>query len=483
MGIKRNAFGKLAACALVCSGGVAPSDATTLTFDFTPVDSDCGGNGCIPSDHGSRIGDTPNVVVSYQVNRQGERGFSVWNSGYGELFKALGHVAFNVPGEIVLTPDPGYGVRVNGFSIATWVGGSYQTAIAIYDSNGSVANPNLFSFAGTLSGSTSISPMTNPVVSFGQVRIYVSNIGSTGIDNLSFEQFPADIALTLSKAAVAGCKSVSGRVLLPSPAPAGGAIVTITDTLLAATPPATVRIAEGATSKSFTIKTVPVASNQSGTVTASVGSASSSVPLTIRPMGISTVKLSPTTVVGGQNATGTATLECAAGPGPVTVDLSTNNAAVASPVAPTVVVPQALKSQTFTVATNPVLSKSSAMIAGEAGKTTKSLRLNIVPAAAVSPTRLAFGGVAVGQTSGTMVATLRNDGVVSFAVNGISLTGSYASWYSQTNNCPASLAAGASCTISVGFTPQAALTRSAKLSIATNATSTPLGVALSGTGI
>ncbi len=170
-------------------------------------------------------------------------------------------------------------------------------------------------------------------------------------------------------------------------------------------------------------------------------------------------------------------------PGPVTVDLSTNNAAVASPVAPTVVVPQALKSQTFTVATNPVLSKSSAMIAGEASTTTKSLRLNIVPAAAVSPTRLAFGGVAVGQTSGTMVATLRNDGVVSFAVNGISLTGSYASWYSQTNNCPASLAAGASCTISVGFTPQAALTRSAKLSIATNATSTPLGVALSGTGI
>jgi len=152
-------------------------------------------------------------------------------------------------------------------------------------------------------------------------------------------------------------------------------------------------------------------------------------------------------------------------------------------VTTSIVVPQSLKSQTFAVATNPVLAKSSAMITGEASTTTKSRRLNVVPAAAVSPTRLAFGSVAVGQTSGAMVATLRNDGVVSFAVNSISLTGSYASWYSQTNNCPANLAAGASCTISVRFRPQAALSKSAKLSIATSATTTPLSVSLSGTGI
>jgi len=188
-------------------------------------------------------------------------------------------------------------------------------------------------------------------------------------------------------------------------------------------------------------------------------------------------------VVGGRPSTGTATLECIAGPGPVTVDLSTSNAAIAAPVAPTVVVPQGLKSQTFSVTTNPVLSNSSAMITGEASTTTKSRRLSIVPAAAVSPTRLAFGSQAVGTTSAALTAVLRNNGVVPFAVNGISLTGSYAAWYAQTNNCPANLAAGASCTISVRFTPQAALSKTAKLSIATSATSTPLSVSLSGTGI
>jgi len=289
--------------------------------------------------------------------------------------------------------------------------------------------------------------------------------------------------LTLKSALVAGCKSVSGIVRLSSPAPVGGVVVTLSDTLNAATTPVSLQIPEGSTSRSFTVKTAVVASSQSGTVSATLGGTTSSAPLTVRPMGLTSLTLIPSTVVGGQASTGTATLECLAGPGPVTVDLSTSNAAVASPVAATVVIPQGLKSGTFTVATNPVLSKTNPMITGTASTTTKSRRLNVVPAAAVSPTRLAFGSVPVGQTSGAMVATLRNDGVVPFAVNSISLIGTYASWYSQTNNCPANLAAGASCTISVTFTPQAALSKSAKLSIATSATSTPLSVSLSGAGI
>jgi hypothetical protein len=282
---------------------------------------------------------------------------------------------------------------------------------------------------------------------------------------------------------VAGCQSVKGTIGLSSPAPSDGLVLSVSDTLAAATPPATITIREGATTKSFFIKTLPVTANESGTVTVSLGAASLTRPLTVRPIDLTSLTLSPSTVVGGHPSTGTATLECAAGPGPVTVDLSTSNAAAASPVAPTVVVPQGLKSETFTIATNPVLSKSSAMVTAEASTTTKSRRLNVVPAATVSPTRLAFGGVAVGQTSGAMVATLRNDGLGSFAVNSIGLTGTYAVWFSQTNNCPANLAAGASCTISVTFSPQAALTKSAKLTIATSATSTPLSVSLSGTGI
>jgi hypothetical protein len=147
------------------------------------------------------------------------------------------------------------------------------------------------------------------------------------------------------------------------------------------------------------------------------------------------------------------------------------------------VVPQGLKSQTFTVATNPVLRQSSVMITGEASTTTKSRRLTVVPAAAVSPTSLKFGSVVLGTASAPLNATLTNKGAMAFSVSSISLTGTAASWFAQTNDCPATLAAGASCTMSVTFTPLSAASKSAKLSIATSATATPLSVSLSGTGV
>ena len=288
----------------------------------------------------------------------------------------------------------------------------------------------------------------------------------------------------LSSATVAGCKNARGVVELFSPAPAGGVVLNVSDTLASATPPATVTIPEGATKKSFSIKTVPVAASESGTVTVNLGAASLSQPLTVRPMGLASLKVSPTTVVGGQDATGTATLECAAGPGPVTVDLSTSNATVAKPVSTTVVVPQGLKSETFTVSTDPVLSKTYAMITGKASTTTKTRKVNVVPAASVSPTSIKFGSVAVGATSATQTVTLSNKGAVPYSVSGVSITGTNASWFVlQSNTCPANLPAGDSCTIVLQFKPLSAANKTAKLSVATSATSTPLSVSLSGTGI
>jgi hypothetical protein len=199
-------------------------------------------------------------------------------------------------------------------------------------------------------------------------------------------------------------------------------------------------------------------------------------------MSLTSVRLSPTTIAGSQPVTGTATLECRAGPGPITVDLSSNNAAVASPIAASIVVPQGVQSASFDVATNAVQTKSYATIAGTANGISKSKKLTVNVAAAVSPTSLRFGSVALGTASAPLNATLSNNGAAAFSVSSISLTGTGASWFAQSNNCPASLAPGAFCTISVTFTPEAAVSKSAKLSIATSATSTPLSVSLSGTG-
>jgi hypothetical protein len=288
---------------------------------------------------------------------------------------------------------------------------------------------------------------------------------------------------TLKESLVTGCKSVIGTITLSEPAPNEGVIFTLSDTLSSAIPPATVTIAAGYTTKTFSIKTSPVATLESGIVKVTSAIATVSQDLVVRPMGLTSITLTPTSVVGSQPSTGKATLECKAGPGPVTVDLATTNGAVAYPVAANIVVPQETQSATFNVVTNPVLTKTTATISGTANGITKSKVLTVTPAAVVSPASLKFGSVAVGTTSGPLSVTLTNKGAVGFSVNSIAVTGTFANWFAQTNNCPASLAAGASCTISATFTPQAVASKSAKLTIATSATSTPLSVSLSGTGV
>ena len=289
-------------------------------------------------------------------------------------------------------------------------------------------------------------------------------------------------SLTLNSSEVAGCKSVSGKVTLSAPAPAGGVVVTLADTLAAATTPATVKLLEGATSKSFTVKTVAVDARQSGTVSATLGSTTLSQPLALRPMGMLSVSLMPTKVAGTQPVAGTAKLECKAGPGPVTVNLASSQPAVAQPVAPAVVVAQGLQSASFDVTTSKVLAKITASISGTANGITKAKTLTVTPAAVASPTALKFGSVVVGTTSAPLNATLTNAGAVAIAIDSISVTGTSASWFPMAENCPASLAPAASCTITVTFQPLAAASRSAKVSIASSATAAPLTVAVSGTG-
>ena len=307
-----------------------------------------------------------------------------------------------------------------------------------------------------------------------------------GLDDVSVEDLDAgdlDLqSLTLKSAEVAGCKSVIGTVTLTQPAPVGGVVVTLADTLAAATPPVSVKLLEGATAKTFTVKTVAVGTRQVGTVSATLGSTTLSQPLALRPMGMLLLTLAPTTVPGTQPVAGTAKLECKAGPGPVTVELASNNAA-AQPVAASVVVPQGLQSTPFDVATSKVLVKTKATISATANGLAKTKTLYLTPAASVSPTILKFGSVAVGGTSAPLVATLSNKGAIAVTIDSIALTGTSAGWFAMSESCPASLAPGATCTISVTFKPLAAASRSAKVSIGNSATALPLSVTVNGTGV
>lgn len=105
------------------------------------------------------------------------------------------------------------------------------------------------------------------------------------------------------------------------------------------------------------------------------------------------------------------------------------------------------------------------------------------PAATLSPTSLSFGNQNVNVTSSPQAVTLTNSGGAALTISSITVTGTNASSFAQTNNCPASLAVGANCIINVTFTPDATGSNSANLTITDNASGSPQNVALSGNGV
>ena len=106
------------------------------------------------------------------------------------------------------------------------------------------------------------------------------------------------------------------------------------------------------------------------------------------------------------------------------------------------------------------------------------------PVVSLTPT-LAFPSTTVGVTATALVATLSNSGNASLSINGITITGTNPSDFAITtgsNACGETLAADASCSIYVTFTPASAASFSATLSVADNASGSPQTTGLTGTG-
>ncbi|MFO1303105.1 MAG: choice-of-anchor D domain-containing protein [Burkholderiales bacterium] len=99
------------------------------------------------------------------------------------------------------------------------------------------------------------------------------------------------------------------------------------------------------------------------------------------------------------------------------------------------------------------------------------------PVVGASPSSLAFGSVNVGSSSSAQTVTVSNTGGAS--ANSL-VIGAAPAGYSRTTTCGASLAAGATCSISVTFSPTAAQAYSGNVSITWTGGST--SVSLSGTG-
>lgn len=99
----------------------------------------------------------------------------------------------------------------------------------------------------------------------------------------------------------------------------------------------------------------------------------------------------------------------------------------------------------------------------------------------LSPASLSFGNQTVGTTSAPQSVTLTNTRSTGLKVT-IGIGGADPSDFGQTNNCGAGPKAGASCTITVTFTPTLQGVRSGTVSLSDLGGGSPQTVALTGTG-
>lgn len=100
----------------------------------------------------------------------------------------------------------------------------------------------------------------------------------------------------------------------------------------------------------------------------------------------------------------------------------------------------------------------------------------------VWPMALNFGNATVGVTSSPLVTKFTNSGSAAVGITGVTISGTNAADFKENNTCGSSLAAGASCSISVTVNPASTGPFSASLSITDAAANSPQTVLLSGTG-
>jgi len=187
-------------------------------------------------------------------------------------------------------------------------------------------------------------------------------------------------SLSVTPSSVTGGQSATGTVSLTGPAPANGAVVTLSSANPAATVPSSVTVQANATSANFTVSTTAVGSTAVGNITAVYSGVTKSATLTVNPAApaaLSAVTLSPTTVVGGSNSVGTVTLTKAAPTGGLVVTLTSNKPTKAI-VPASVTVPAGASSTTFNVATTTVNKGLSASISASYTGVTKGATLRVL---------------------------------------------------------------------------------------------------------
>jgi probable HAF family extracellular repeat protein len=191
---------------------------------------------------------------------------------------------------------------------------------------------------------------------------------------------PALSRVSLTHSTMIGaCQSATAKVTLTGSAPATGARVALATTTTGAVTPSSITVPAGASSASLTVTSRAVNTIHTGTFTGSYGGVSKSLSLSVRPIYVAALVLTPSVVTGGATVGGVTTIECAAPAGGMTATLSSTNPAVAMPLVSSVTFAAGASSRTFSVRTTKVAAPVTVTIKAAANGVTKNASLTVKP--------------------------------------------------------------------------------------------------------
>jgi two-component sensor histidine kinase len=348
--------------------------------------------------------------------------------------------------------------------------GSRAASLVFADSAGN--SPQSASLTGTGVGVAAANLSPN-ALSFGN-----GNIGTTSAAQSVTLSNPGSAALTISSIAITGANAAdfaTTNTCGGSVAAAGSCSISVTfDATATGTRSATLTVTDNATGSpqqvtlSGTGVGVPTATLSAASIsfsTANIGTTSTSQSITVTNSGTGALSIA-SIVLGGTNSgdfstTNTCGTSLAAG----------SNCAISATFHPSAA---GSRAATIALTDNAADSPQTISLTGTGVG---------VPAASLSAASLSFGNTNINTTATAQSVTLSNSGTGALTISIINIAGSNSADFATSNTCNGSVAAGGNCTISVTFTPTAAGSRSATLTVADNATGSPQSVTLSGTGV
>ena len=374
----------------------SPAPASGVTVTLTSSDPSV----TLPASVTIAQGDTTATFAITTTPVPADVNVTISATGFGTTLTATLAVVRPVPALLSFSPAaiPGGGSGV-GTVFLSGISPAGDTVVTLQSTDSAVTVPATVTVpAGQTQVSFAVSTTKVPVDRV--VAVHATAGGASTTANVTVTAIPGDITtVVLNPSTVAGGQSSTATISASLPAPSGGITVTLTSTSASATVPATATIAEGTTSVSVNVTTVAVANNTAVTISANQNGLIASGTLNITAPRVTSVVLSPKTIAGGSQVTGTVTLSSIAPSGGTVVSLSSSS--VVATVPATVTVAAGSTTATFTVDTAAVAADTSitisAVLAGDTVTDTLTVKAPTIQSVVVAPATVT-GGTSSGGT-------------------------------------------------------------------------------------